>query len=216
MSPGRFPDLGDLRIKACLAAPRSFSQLNHVLRRLWTPRHPPCTLRSLTTLFLVHRGCHIANQSTLFSKNAPPAVPVRLLVDQFGPCAVRPSPRAGWRRPDSNRRPPGCKPGALPAELRPPGAVVRLPSQDRTNADVASDCEQRRDEVVGLSGFEPLTSRLSGGRSNQLSYKPGLRGASGLNAKTREPRTVPPNWCSKKRVTLVFVRSTPMLATSPR
>ena len=52
MNPGRFPDLGNLRIKAYLAAPRSFSQLCHVLRRLWTPRHPPCTLRSLTTLFL--------------------------------------------------------------------------------------------------------------------------------------------------------------------
>src|SRR6185437_5655845 len=25
----------------------------------------------------------------------------------------------GWRRADSNRRPPGCKPGALPTELRP-------------------------------------------------------------------------------------------------
>ena len=62
----------------------------------------------------------------------------------------------GWRRPDSNRRPPGCKPGALPAELRPrvPGPSLMAP------------------EVVGLSGFEPLTSRLSGGRSNQLSYKP--------------------------------------------
>ena len=62
-----------------------------------------------------------------------------------------------WRRPDSNRRPPGCKPGALPTELRPLvwfAARVKHP------------------DVVGLRGFEPRTSRLSGGRSNQLSYKP--------------------------------------------
>src|SRR3954452_12530074 len=26
-----------------------------------------------------------------------------------------------WRRPGSNRQPPGCKPGALPIELRPRG-----------------------------------------------------------------------------------------------
>jgi hypothetical protein len=52
-----------------------------------------------------------------------------------------------WSWPGSNRRPPGCKPGALPAELQPRG-------------------------MVGLSGFEPLTSRLSAVRSSQLSYRP--------------------------------------------
>ena len=48
INPIRFPYLGNLRIKAHLAAPRSFSQLCHDLHRLWTPRHPPYTLRSLT------------------------------------------------------------------------------------------------------------------------------------------------------------------------
>jgi hypothetical protein len=32
--------------------------------------------------------------------------------------------------------------------------------------------DQRFSALVGLSGFEPLTSRLSGVRSNQLSYRP--------------------------------------------
>ncbi len=31
-----------------------------------------------------------------------------------------PGTRPEWRRSDSNRRPPACKAGALPAELRPP------------------------------------------------------------------------------------------------
>ena len=118
MIPGRFPDLGDLRIKACLAAPRSFSQLSHDLHRLWTPRHPPCTLSSLTTLFL-NSYCDwpLHSQFTLFSKN-PSAF-------TEGVSSQRPlwfdtgAPRSWWRRPDSNRRPPGCKPGALPTELRP-------------------------------------------------------------------------------------------------
>ena len=75
MNPGRFPDLGDLRIEACLAAPRSFSQLCHVLHRLWTPRHPPCTLISLTTLFLnswyltyVHPPCFQRAESRIKAK----------------------------------------------------------------------------------------------------------------------------------------------------
>ena len=55
-----------------------------------------------------------------------------------------------WRWPGSNRRPPGCKPGALPAELHPP-------------------------LMVGLGRLELPTSPLSGVRSNHLSYKPMLK-----------------------------------------
>jgi hypothetical protein len=53
--------------------------------------------------------------------------------------------------------------------------------------------------MVGLSGLEPLTSRLSGERSNQLSYRPGFRRARFQLA-----------W--KNRVTLVLDCERPMLA----
>ena len=48
----------------------------------------------------------------------------------------------------SNRRPPACKAGALPAELNP------------------------RNSLVGLVGLEPTTPALSTRCSNQLSYRP--------------------------------------------
>ncbi len=60
-----------------------------------------------------------------------------------------------WSQPGSNRRPPACKAGALPAELWPLWSVHR--------------------KVVGLGRFELPTSPLSGVRSNQLSYRPGCR-----------------------------------------
>ncbi len=65
-----------------------------------------------------------------------------------------------WSQSGSNRRPPACKAGALPAELWPR----------------RGDCPARRAQaqVVGLGGVEPPTSPLSGVRSNQLSYRPGF------------------------------------------
>ena len=56
-----------------------------------------------------------------------------------------------WRVPGSNRWPPACKAGALPAELTP---------------------HKRLFEVVGQNGLEPPTSRLSVVCSSQLSYWP--------------------------------------------
>lgn len=65
--------------------------------------------------------------------------------------------RVEWRWRDSNSWPPACKAGALPTELHP-----HLVLQDFV-------------DIVGLSGLEPPTSRLSGVRSNRLSYKPILQ-----------------------------------------
>ena len=58
-----------------------------------------------------------------------------------------------WSQTGSNRRPPACKAGALPAELWP-------------------HCDLGRARVVGLGGLEPPASPLSGVRSDQLSYRP--------------------------------------------
>ena len=55
--------------------------------------------------------------------------------------------------------------------------------------------------LVGLSGLEPLTSRLSGGRSNQLSYRP--EQAIDLSSACHQLNGVEMG----KRVALVAVRS---------
>ena len=57
-----------------------------------------------------------------------------------------------WRMTGSNRRPPACKAGALPAELIPQNLQI--------------------EEMVGLVGLEPTTPALSRRCSNQLSYRP--------------------------------------------
>ena len=61
-----------------------------------------------------------------------------------------------WRMTGSNRRPPACKAGALPAELIPQCPLT-----------VSSNWN-----LVGLVGLEPTTPALSTQCSNQLSYRP--------------------------------------------
>jgi hypothetical protein len=74
-------------------------------------------------------------------------------------------PIAGWwSQTGSNRRPHACKARALPTELWP-RLVGELSESCRSNR-----CSSK--ELVGPGRLELPTSRLSGVRSNQLSYGP--------------------------------------------
>jgi hypothetical protein len=68
-----------------------------------------------------------------------------------------------WSLSGSNRRPQACKASALPTELRP---------RRRRHGFAAAPHACRSGHVVGREGVEPSTSRLSGVRSNHLSYRP--------------------------------------------
>lgn len=68
-----------------------------------------------------------------------------------------------WSRRGSNPPPPGCKPGALPTELRP---------QRQRKPPLWRELQAKTGQLVGARRFELQTSSLSGTRSNQLSYAP--------------------------------------------
>ena len=108
-----------------------------------------------------------------------------------------------WSQTGSNRRPPACKAGALPTELWPQQhAADRI----RSNAGLpepiakASPAEARAAvnppglfRMVGLGRLELPTSRLSGVRSNHLSYRPeGSRTHVRPERKRNEDGGVPP------------------------
>ena len=76
------------------------------------------------------------------------------------------SHRSWWSQAGSNRRPPACKAGALPAELWP--LCEPFFAWRRSLLTHLKSCG----EVVGLGRVELPTSPLSGVRSNQLSYRP--------------------------------------------
>ena len=75
-----------------------------------------------------------------------------------------PHKRRWWSQTESNRRPPECKSGALPTELwprKPRLSPGRMPYPAFPQAS-----------MVGRGRVELPTSRLSGVRSNHLSYRP--------------------------------------------
>ena len=70
-----------------------------------------------------------------------------------------------WSWTESNRRPSACKADALPIELQPHRV-------NRNPAAFAARPGNAPDKMVGLERLELSTSRLSGVRSNHLSYRP--------------------------------------------
>ena len=76
-----------------------------------------------------------------------------------------------WRWTGSNRWPPACKAGALPAELHPRVNLRFTMDHWEVKNRHSSYCQasifKSQTKLVGLDGVEPSTSRLSGVRSNQ-------------------------------------------------
>ena len=156
MSPAGFPHSEICGSQAICASPQLIAAY-HVLHRLLTPRHPPCALSSLTE----HSRCSMARltRQPVFSCQRPQT--------RHRTSPVR-STAIYWSRS-------GRASSALPTRLLPGGD-----SRDRTgNLRLAKPALSQLSyipvKMVGLSGIEPLTSRLSGARSNHLSYRPTMR-----------------------------------------
>src|SRR5699024_9881199 len=94
----------------------------------------------------------------------------------------------------SNLRPLACKASALPAELilhffmiygkigDPYGIRTRVTAVKGRCLNHLTNGPRK----MGLNGLEPSTSRLSGVRSNQLSYRPIIKTKAGDENRTRD------------------------------
>ena len=137
-------------------------------------------------LLLPSHNCIII---TMFSFQGAAWIPLRNSMKSHLSMGFQSIPYLGWwRLAGSNRWPPACKAGALPAELNPhiPYSKYQLKAQrsgfqlerrSRFSVKYWSllQYELRKasfDEVVGQNGLEPSTSRLSVVCSSQLSYWP--------------------------------------------
>ena len=136
---------------------------SHVLHRLLAPRHPPCALNSLVTSSWVS---YLATRAEARIENA--------LSNSLCSCQR------------------SCIPGEMPAAhaVLAAGSAAsgcehgtgsrRVCGADRDRTDdlrlakpALSQLSYSPSRVVGLGRFELPTSRLSGVRSNHLSYRPG-------------------------------------------
>ena len=192
MTPARFPYSEISGSKPVCGSPKLFAAYR-VLRRLSAPRHPPCTLSSLTKL----------NLSALFRRILSPLTRFSC---QRAQRATKAAPKSG--RPDD----PPRKANARKNQCRPGGADrartddLRLARAALSQLSYSPRCPTRRPErveLVGLGRFELPTSRLSGVRSDQLSYRP-VEPRS-LSLGPREPRRFPGNWIERNDQRLTWI-----------
>ena len=127
--PGRVSPFGHLRFIACLPAPRSLSQapasfiasycqgIHHVP---FVAMIPPNGTRGLHAFQFFWRSIDRTLLTQCRIDTATTTIPMRNFKELFqDPPPPRTRVRSRWRRAGSNRRPPACKAGALPTELRP-------------------------------------------------------------------------------------------------
>ncbi len=142
----QFPLTTLIRLYEFLKNSRSIRSIPDQQQRSLFTKPLWCWFVCLVSVFLLFIFCR---SSLLFSSS--------LLLFSISSC--------WWRMTGSNRRPPACKAGALPAELIPRSSSMHaMPlGTPRTS------CFGR---LVGLVGLEPTTPALSRRCSNQLSYRP--------------------------------------------
>ena len=154
------------------ASPEHFAA-THVLHSLLAPRHPPSALRSLTKIDHRHRreanfhSLRVAKALLSFFRLDPESYSI--VKDRAESCGLTPGRLFEAARP----RLEGTSESTL-------GGTVGGADRDRTDdlrlakpaLSQLSYSPSSRAGMVGLGRFELPTSRLSGGRSNQLSYRP--------------------------------------------
>ena len=120
----------------------------------------------ILSVFRINRSCKPANPAFTMSENfSKPAYRFQSRVSVVTANLSAKSSELWWSRSGSNRRPQACKARALPTELRP-------------RFEEFEECPVRG-MLVGPGRVERPTSRLSGVRSNHLSYEPATRGKPG-------------------------------------
>jgi hypothetical protein len=147
-----------------------------------------------------------ARQIPIFTMSKMPTDPEGSETTSWGPQPLPTDPLTEWwSQTGSNRRPPACKAGALPTELWPrserhPAMIQSDPSKRRQAQRAAVEAPAAvnppgPERLVGLGRLELPTSRLSGVRSNHLSYRPErLENSCATRKKEKRRRRHPACW----------------------